>query len=397
MYLVISKGNTAFLNMTTQLFLRELSKKAFIVFVYTPGQVVSRPVKSWRILYLPLISRNAWRPSILSVIYRRLLTWFINRNFFKNLVCLDSFGLHQAIALLGDISRYKLHYFSFEIFFEEEFFGDEKLIKEKEIERKYMQNAKSILIQDATRMEALIEENRLIKEKHSWHLIPFSPFRENEKIYKNKIDKSINPKLRFNLSDETDLVLQLGGVKKTFGAELFIELLERGLPNNQVLILHPFDKLKKSDITQAKLIDLAKKDYPLIIDYKIFNHQKEINQYVKCFNCGMALYFPQNNPTNIWNGRNLSTMGLASGKFATYMMNGVPALTTNISLYPILKDSYAFGEIISSTDELFEQLTHRFYNKKLASECKRLFDEVIDPLQPMMRYINWLKYDEINI
>ena len=96
------------------------------------------------------------------------------------------------------------------------------------------------------------------------------------------------------------------------------------------------------------------------------------------FQNAIATYFPNN--LDIFAGKNLEAIGLSSGKFSSYMMLGIPTITTNHFIYRFLNNKYKFGEIINTISELPDALNKvRTGIKEKSESCKRLYDEVLNP------------------
>jgi hypothetical protein len=91
------------------------------------------------------------------------------------------------------------------------------------------------------------------------------------------------------------------------------------------------------------------------------------------------VYFPDK--VDYYAGKNITEIGLSSGKFSTYMMLGIPAVTSENITYKELNEKYDFGYTVSIADEIPEALRNikRDLNKKSAGS-RKLYEEVLDPV-----------------
>ncbi len=88
-------------------------------------------------------------------------------------------------------------------------------------------------------------------------------------------------------------------------------------------------------------------------------------------------------------GKNLEEIGLSSGKFSTYMMLGIPTITTSNTVYKELNNKYHFGETINKMNELpnaLIQIGNDFETNIKA--CKTLFKNELEPESRISNLIN---------
>ena len=88
---------------------------------------------------------------------------------------------------------------------------------------------------------------------------------------------------------------------------------------------------------------------------------------------------------------NTSIMGLSSGKFATYMMLGMPAITLNHGLFANLNSEYGFGYVMNDPTELPLALEHIQANyEQCSAGALRLYRERLCPTEGVKRLCDYL-------
>ena len=92
---------------------------------------------------------------------------------------------------------------------------------------------------------------------------------------------------------------------------------------------------------------------------------------------GLALYCPSGIPP--FGGRNIVTMGLSSGKLASYVRAGVPVVTTGNPELAALMERYAFGACADCTGDVPSLLEAvRGNREELARGARKFFLEQLD-------------------
>jgi hypothetical protein len=377
--------------MTTTLLLQELQKQNVpSLMIYPNGQIVKRPRLGFPIFFLKIVEGEDWCIPFLSRQYRKLFRLLLNCNFFTDVILIDSFGLHECLKWCKDLQKRRVHYISYEIFFKSELNNNLELLNKNLTERYWFPLISSLVIQDESRHLCFCEEFE-IKNDVKLFYVPYSPPKKrNLGFPPQKIKKGLSINHRFSGIGSMEKFIHLGGVKKTFGSETFVDLVESGLNSNQLLVLHPYSKLDMGDSLIRKLLDLQSKDYPIIFDNYILDNQNQIDEYLDDFKMGFALYYPVSPSTSIWNGRNLKTMGYASGKFATYMMNGIPAITTNIGRFYELSEQYKFGLVTDNVQEMQTFIENRDYIKINRDNCLNLYNNKLCPNNEMTRFVKFV-------
>jgi glycosyltransferase involved in cell wall biosynthesis len=391
MVLIFSKGTSVFINMTTTLLLQELQRQNVpSLMIYQSRQIVKRPRLGFPIFFLKIVEGEDWCIPFLSSQYRKLIRLVLNCNFITDVILIDSFGLHECLRWCKDLQKRKVHYISYEIFFRSELNNNLELLNKNLTERYWFSFISSLVIQDESRHLSFCEEFD-IKNDVKLFYVPYSPPQKHNLVIQSpKKKKGLSINHRFSGIASMEKFIHLGGVKKTFGSETFVELVESGLESNQLIVLHPYSKLDTSDSLIKKLLDLESKNYPIIFDSYILNNQNEIDEYLDDFKMGFAMYYPVFPATSIWNGKNLKTMGYASGKFATYMMNGIPAITTDIGRFRELSVQYDFGLVADNVEEIRQFIISREYTKINRDNCIKLYKDKLCPNKEMSRFVDFV-------
>lgn len=252
-------------------------------------------------------------------------------------------------------------YISFEIFFMDELhLGEHKRLKKKEIEAS--QHAALTIIQDEKRGALLAEENNISLGKMFY--LPVSPSSSSP------VKRSDYLRKKFNIPPDKTIVLYSGSFCRWSYAE---ELLKntKYWPKDFVLVVH-----------MRILKDYEKE---LIKDYDVNNVFYSIEQYnftdylkiLSSAHIGLPLYNPRYESP--YDGKNIKTIGLSSGKFSCYMRFGLPTISINQHTYKEILPEYNFGLDIENIDQLPKALSIIKDNyTSFSEEASRLFKEVLD-------------------
>jgi len=320
----------------------------------------------------------------------RFIKWYLQLTILlyktktKYLFAIDPAGLIIAGRFKFLNPWLEIHYFSFEIFFNKELSTNYwKTIKAKEIF--YTKFVSSIIIQDNLRKEILIKENHIKKPNLiKWNIIPVAPIIANKQVERNKFIRE-----KYNIDRKIKILLHTGSVAEWSGANIFIELLEKGLPENYLLFIHSRFKLSDKILVHKKLMDLQKNGYPLILHDEFFSNDKEYFDFLKNFDFGFALY--EKDLRSIYTGENIEHIGLASGKFSYYMAACIPTIAIECKTYEKLNDKYKFGKLIkNSSDLLFSLKSNELLNID-SNNCWRLYKECLDPSFELGKYFETIK------
>lgn len=310
------------------------------------------------------------------------LTYHLYRDGTKCIMAVDPLGLIMAGRFKVLKWNLKIHYFSFEIFFNHEMNSKSwKRIKAKEIF--YTRIVSTIIVQDEQRQKILIKENN-IGQRHSknWYLIPVALIASNENV-----SKSNNIRNQYGLNQNCKLLLHTGTVAPWSGAQTYIELLEKGIPDNHVLFIHSRYKLVDSDDSHLKLKRLQEGGYPVILHDHFFTNDDEYFEFLKNFDYGLALYEKQD---SVFTGDNIKHIGLASGKFSCYMAAGLISIVSDLEVYRVLNNRFKFGKLAGNADEILELLQSGELQELQPQSARRLYDECLDPQTRVNKYLKSL-------
>ena len=284
------------------------------------------------------------------------------------LLAVDPLGL----VIAGRIKKYlcpkaKLSYLSYEIFFTDELNGHYLKLKQKEIY--YSKYIDALLSQDATRRDLLFAENHFSLQDDKVALVPVSsspidgvsPVDVRETMGINKLKK---------------LVVYSGSVGNWCGTACIIEALESGIwPKDWHLVFHCRKASETGNALFSKLVELdANPEVAFSLHTEPFGPMSELASFLRGFDAALALYFP--NRENPYYGKNMEEIGLSSGKFAMYMMLGLPTLVTSCKIYDALLKQYDFGASVSDAKSLCQALEKPDFKP---AEARRLYEEVLQP------------------
>ena len=299
----------------------------------------------------------------------------------KKIICIDPFG----IVIGGRIKKlinFKLIYFSFEIFFEDEFIVDRKKIIKK-LEIKYSENVDLLVIQDPAR-EKLLREVSNFNERMKVIHIPVSPRPMNYELKNYDIFEE------HKIPEDKIIIIYSGSLMEWSGIYKLLNTLPVKPESEYWLILHSHHKLSNETELKIKITELINKNYNITIHDKPFYDYKDYYAFLVNCNIGITTYYP--NTTDVFAGKNIEEIGLSSGKFSTYMMLGIPTITTPNAVYKELNGKYNFGEIINTMEESDEAIRKISKDYKIKSEgCKKLYEEVLNPLTGFGKLMNYLK------
>ena len=301
--------------------------------------------------------------------YIKLFVKLKLKNKVNTIICVDPMGLVIG-GRIKTLLSFKLVYASFEIFFEDEFFVQRKKVMKK-LEMNYSKLVNIVIIQDEKR-EKLLKSVNNFSDNTDFHRIPVSPL----KMEITETDYDIHKEL--NIPEDKLIVIYSGSLQNWSGLNEIISLFPKKWNNDFWLIIHTHQKLNEDSDLKIEINQLNINRQNITIHEKPFYRFEEYFEFLSKCDIGIATYFPNN--LDIFAGKNLEAIGLSSGKFSSYMMLGIPTITTNHFIYRFLNNKYKFGEIINTISELPDALNKvRTGIKEKSESCKRLYDEVLNP------------------
>ena len=279
----------------------------------------------------------------------------------------DPKGLIMASQVAKRLNKPKLGYFSFEILFWKELPTDyHHQLKKSEI--KASLNLNFCLIQDHLREALLRKENRFNQECRFFH-VPVSPLKS---LQVKKLDASMKKMLN---------VILTGTIVDRNGYDEVLNIVETNWDRNYNLVCHSPVKLNASNSYGKKIANLHSAGFPVSLNDEPIPEPEKYYAYLCQFDIGLSLYLPYKNDKNICGGKNVEIMGLSSGRFSTFMMLGIPTITTENEILEDLNKRYQFGIVIKdikhelqvALDDIRKNYA-RYHRGAL-----RLYDERLNP------------------
>ena len=297
------------------------------------------------------------------------------------IVCVDPMGLIIA-GRIKKLMNIKIVYASFEIFFEDEFYIQSKKII-NELESKYSVNVDLVIIQDKIREQLLRSVNNF-SVNTKFLLIPVSP---------KKIEIKSNGYDIFsylNIPREKKLIVYSGTLEKWSGINELLNLFPDQWDNDFWLVIHTHNVLAEDDELKKRISALIEKKMNISFHNQPFDDYSDYSTFLSKCHIGIAAYFT--NTIDIFAGKNIQEIGLSSGKFSTYMMLGIPAITTSNSMYKMLNEKYNFGGTINGVDDIPKVMKEirKGYDKKV-NGCKEIYDIELDPVSRIDNLVNHIE------
>jgi len=304
----------------------------------------------------------------------------------RTIICVDPMGLVIAgrIKKLVDIN---IIYASFEIFFEEEFHIQRKKILKK-LERKYSRKVGLVMIQDGSREKLLRQVNDFNDNTKFMH-IPVSP--KQMDISSTGLDLY----REMNIPRDKKIVVYSGTLQGWSGIHELLDLFKGRWNKDFWLVVHSHHILEDKEELRIKIDNLINSNCNISFHNEPFYDYKDYIEFLSKCQIGIATYFP--NKSDVFAGKNIEEIGLSSGKFSTYMMLGIPTITTSNSIYKELNNKYHFGEIIDTMNELPEALIRigNDFDEKVRA-CKTLFKNELEPESRINNLINYIEKSNVN-
>jgi len=308
------------------------------------------------------------------VYYRRYFRLLLLKFKVTSIIGIDPMGLLLAKKIqLNFYPNIPIDYFSFEIFFKDEF-------PEKEQEISACSSIRNLIIQDKIR-ESILKKENLIPESVKSVYIPVAPVI----IEKNASLIAENFREIHSIDASKKLIINFGSIEKWSGAELILEVLENKiLPPNFVFVIHSRYPLNEENEVHAKLISYSNKNDNLILSTQYINSFNDALIFLKQFDFGMAFYKPIK---KIFVGDNIYHIGLASGKFSMYMNANFPTFVSNLPTYANYLKEYKFGFLISEANDFKNiNVTDDEYNV-LKLNCRNFYMKEIEPESRIVEYL----------
>lgn len=382
--IIITPNSDTFTNPTMIALFQLLKEEKLMIYLVGPTQHLSCPA-DFRNLKMVNINLKLFVWKNPKHIFSQLISYYkiyqlIKKQKVKTVLAVDPLALIWA----GRVKRFfasKIHlsYLSFEIFFKEELAGYYLKLKQKEIY--YSSLINSLLTQDETRKNLLIEENHLNIDESKIALVPVSPM---------EIQVKEIPDLHQHLSIhyQKKMAVYSGSVGEWCGTHAIIEAFDKKYWDESYhLVFHTRTEITKENPFYEDLNRLhADEHIPFSLHLHPFDTFEELSVFLSGFDLALALYYPNNE--NPYYGKNMKEIGLSSGKFSTYMMLALPTIVTSCSVYEELIQKYAFGAVIQNIQDL-KKATNIIENAP--NDSLKLYQEVLNPKISIFNYYQLLQ------
>lgn len=292
----------------------------------------------------------------------KLFSFIRNLNSLKKydlIVSVDREGLIEA-STLSQFFQVPLLHLSFEIYF-----ASETSKKFKKIEIEASKRISYLIVQDAIRAQALIQENHLLNSRIS--LIPVSSKGLGEySAIRLRDDLGIPPNKK--------VAIFMGSL---YPWTMFKQVIEQvgALPNDWIIIVN-----ERYGQANQYLLELAVNQS--LIDSKVYVSNIPVESVDKMgyvlsgVNAGLAFYSPTYDDPST--GQNLAKLGLASGKISTYLRYGVPIITNEIGLISDMTRKQKFGVVVENLAELPKALLDLENMQNASDSAKKFFSDQLD-------------------
>ncbi len=260
------------------------------------------------------------------------------------------------------------------------FFADEAGVQFKQTEIHACQNISFAICQDEIRSAQLSKENRIPLEKIINIPVAGRAVKRGERCWYFH-DK-------FGIDHRKKIALLAGSIDKWTMAEELIESVSRWDPE-WVLVLHNRYGLDGGVHT----IYERYKNKPNI--YFSFDPVKLVqDMHILLHSCDLGIALYRATKQGIFTGNNLTYLGMASGKIATYLQHGLPLLINEIGEMSRYVESYGLGISLKSGDGInpgalceapfaYKERCYGFFENKL--DLNKTIHPFLDKMNSLLR------------
>jgi hypothetical protein len=339
-YLIVTKNSDTFNNPSLDAFFKICNENRIKIYLISPSNYFPNFHSNVKVIsfeYFRIFGSNSlfvsWLKKMLNcfIDLKKYLIFFYLFRFlkFNSYFGIDPSGLIELNKLKHKFKfltpKINIVYWSFELTFSDE--GATKLEEKVAVE-----GVTNLIIQDQVRLNLLLSEFESLRHKKT-HFIPVAPYIIHDNLMNYK-DLLIDDLLRVNK------IMFFGGTfTKWSGSELIIELLNLGLPDNWLIFLNSRFGLSKETIVELEKYNIKKKQ--IYINDKYYLDFNEYISLIKKFQCAFCVYIPSDNSS--YTGKNISQIGLSSGKFTSYLNAEIPIIFNKNKFYDELNEEYKFG------------------------------------------------------
>jgi hypothetical protein len=292
----------------------------------------------------------------------RVVTIFCNLKFLlfkpKIVIGVDREGIIQASALATTLGVQSFA-FSFEIFFLDETSHDFKAL---EIEAcKYISK---FIVQDEVRGRLFARENQVPIERLIY--VPLGYKHSSEFLL-----SGVNLRDFYGISKETKIACVMGSLTSWSGYLKILDSVD-SWPDNWVIFVHSRALYRQEDFPEKYRHFLSDR---IVISRHIYLDFEELEGFISQTDLGLAFYFTTY--ASRYSGKNLESIGYASGKIATFLRSGVPIVTNVKNDLTADLDRLGIGHTINSIDNLHELLISVESRGDVSKDAKNFHDQVL--------------------
>jgi hypothetical protein len=284
----------------------------------------------------------------------------------NTILAIDPDGLIQACKWkFLSLNKSKIVYWSFEIVIYEELISKSAQFKKK-IEIICSKLITLIIVQDTARKKLLFDENKILSNKETV-LIPVAPLKFTNNVVINNTKKTI---------------LFSGSVAAWTGIDNLLLCLDAFRDYNFRLHIHSRYILNHDDPIYIKVKELEGKGILTYSD-EYFVEEEKYLEFISRFDLGLVYYKPIFKGGGL--GKNISNIGLSSGKFSSYLACGKPVIASFDPTYLDLRKTYMYGEIYDDFKQIPELMKKIIYNyDDYVDEVYRLYENELNPVNKFM-------------
>jgi hypothetical protein len=276
----------------------------------------------------------------------------------KIVIGVDREGIIQASALASTL-RVKSFAFSFEIFFLDE---TSQYFKAPEIEAcEYINN---FFVQDEIRAGLLARENHIPIERLIY--LPLGYERSSEFAL-----SKVNLRDFYGIAKETKIACVIGSLTSWSG---YLRILESvaSWPENWIIFIHSRAIYSEEDLPEKYRYLLGDR---IVISRHTYLDFEELEGFISQIDLGIAFYFATF--ASRYSGKNLESIGYASGKIATFLRSGVPIVTNVKNELTAELEKRGIGYALNSVETLHEILVTFESKEHPSNKAKNFHDGVL--------------------
>lgn len=363
--LIHTDGNT-FNNPTLKCVVDLLLEKGAAITIRYPASTAPMP-QIPRVTYLPF---GRFYRFAKSLVFNRfcsgwmswLSVWFERIRLYDKfdlVIGVDRQGLIEA-GILFRMTGTPFVFFSFEIMFE-----SETSVRFKSLERSAARFTRRWFVQDDLRAGHLERENHLDPETRS--ILPLASAGPG-------ICSAERLRDRLGVPLEKNVAIAMGSLADwTMTREIISNVAT--WPDDWVLVIHERYGQTTNMLEALGISPAAIPQGKVYLSSDAAEMVDDLGSVLAGVSAGLALYRPDCG--NIYTGKNLEYLGLASGKISTFMRFGVPPIMNEIGLYSDLARENGFGLVAKDPADI-ASLLPRLVQSSWRENARRFYDEQLD-------------------